>query len=47
LVAASARHEVSAHLRPQLYALTVEAVIQRVQSRARANAGLCQPRRAA
>jgi hypothetical protein len=47
LVSASARHEVLSHLRPQLHALTVEALIHRVQGRVRANTGQRQLRRAA
>ena len=47
LVLASTRHEIIEHLRPQLYALTVEAVIQRVQRRVRENSGQRQLRRAA
>lgn len=47
LVSAAARHEVLEHLRPQLYALAVEAVIQRVQGRMGATAGRRQLQRAA
>ena len=47
LVSASARHAVLEHLRPQLYALTVEAVIQQVQRRVRENASQRQYRRVA
>ena len=47
LVTASTRHEVREHLRPQLYALTVEAVIQRIQARVRSSAGQHPLRRAA
>ena len=37
LAAAATRHEVVKQLRPRLYALTVEAVIQRIQERVREN----------
>ena len=47
LVSASTRHEVVEHLRPHLHALTVEAVIQRVQRRIRESGGQRQFRRAA
>lgn len=33
IVSASAQHDVREHLRPQLHALTLEALTQRVQSR--------------
>ncbi|MBI2480404.1 MAG: hypothetical protein HYV60_17740 [Planctomycetia bacterium] len=47
LVLASTRHEVLEHLRPQLYALALEAIIQRVQGRVSASAVHRQLRRAA
>ncbi len=43
----STRHEISEHLRPQLHALALEALIQRVQSRISASALHRQWRRAA
>ncbi|HUG70098.1 MAG TPA: hypothetical protein VMM76_20275 [Pirellulaceae bacterium] len=47
LVSAATRHEVLEHLRPQLHALTLEAVIQRVQGRIGATAGHRRLQRAA
>ena len=47
LASASNRYDVVEHLRPHLQALTVEAVIQRVQRRARENSGQHQLRRVA
>ncbi len=47
LALVSTRHEVLEHLRPQLYALALEALIQRVQTRISASALHRQVRRAA
>ncbi|HRX79141.1 MAG: hypothetical protein H6821_13110 [Planctomycetaceae bacterium] len=47
LVVLSARHEVREHLRPQLHALALEAIIQRVQSRISARTARRPMRRAA
>ena len=47
LASAAAQHEVSEHLRPHLYALTVESLTRRVQERVRKHVVHRQSRRAA
>ncbi len=47
LASDAARHDIPGRLQPQLYAMTVEAVIQRIHGRVRDNASQPQLRRAA
>jgi len=47
LISAAAQHEVLEHLRPHLYALTVESLIRRIQERVRKHVVHRQSRRVA